>query len=158
MSRYPIHHNSFAVYDEMKSSTVLCPKPRRLSPVPATQKELSSSRTFRCHVSYQQEICDTKAGDELLNIIRAQGDDDANPFVTQSPPFFSGSPPSRVSNPLIQDSRFGNQKFTPIPTPSGLAPSPPSSTRVNFITPAVRIEGFDCLVRDRRHRSIPAMA
>ncbi|XP_073023880.1 uncharacterized protein [Primulina eburnea] len=171
MSPYSIHHNAFTAYEEMNRSAVVCPKPRRLSPVGATHKEPSSTRAFRCHVSYQPEICDAKAGNELLNIIRAKGDDYAGQSVTQiasSPPFFSGSPPSRVSNPLIQDSRFGHEKVIPIsplaiPLPSGLAPSPSSTRkggfiRANFINPAVRIEGFDCLDRDRRNRSIPALA
>nr|DAD41549.1 TPA_asm: hypothetical protein HUJ06_015872 [Nelumbo nucifera] len=40
-------------------------------------------------------------------------------------PFFYGSPPTRATNPLIQDARFGEEKLTsfapvPIPTPSGL--------------------------------------
>ena len=90
--------------------------------------------------------------------------------VASSPPFFSGSPPSRVSNPLIQDARFGDEKVNPIspPTvsvPSGLSSSPSSSARkggcirANFgNNPAVRIEGFDCLDRDRRNCSIPALA
>ena len=91
--------------------------------------------------------------------------------VASSPPFFSGSPPSRVANPLIQDARFGDEKLAtfvmpppPIPPPSGLS-SPPSSSRkggcvrANFGNkPAVRIEGFDCLDRDRRNCSIPALA
>ncbi|XP_073146336.1 uncharacterized protein [Henckelia pumila] len=172
MSHYSIHRNAFASYEEMnKRSAVVCPKPRRLSPAGVTPKEPSPARPFRSHVSYQQEICDVEAGNELLHIIRAKGDDYAGQLITQiasSPPFFSGSPPSRVSNPLIQDSRFGDGKFTPIspraiPTPSGLAPSQSSTckggfVRANFINPATRIEGFDCLDRDRRNRSIPALA
>lgn len=96
--------------------------------------------------------------------------------VASSPPFFSGSPPSRVSNPLIQDARFGDEKVAPIspraiPIPSGLTGSPSSTSsaaaprmsggcvRANFgNNPAVRIEGFDCLDRDRRNCSIPALA
>lgn len=173
MSPYSIHHNAFTAYEEMERSAVVCPKPRRLSPVGATYKEPFSGRPFRCHVSlligsYQPEICDAKAGNELLNTIRAEGDDYADQSVTEiasSPPFFSGSPPSRVSNPLIQDSRFGHEKFIPISplaisTPSGLAPSTRKGgfVRANFINPAVRIEGFDCLDRDRRNHSIPALA
>lgn len=91
--------------------------------------------------------------------------------VASSPPFFSGSPPSRVANPLIQDARFGDEKLTPfpslapIPPPSGLS-SPTSSSarkggcvRANFGNkPAVRVEGFDCMDRDRRNCSIPALA
>ncbi|KAI5677622.1 hypothetical protein M9H77_08572 [Catharanthus roseus] len=90
--------------------------------------------------------------------------------LPSSPPFFCGSPPSRVSNPLIQDARFGDERVTPvspraIPIPSGLGASPSSArmsggcVRANFgNNPAVRIEGFDCLDRDRRNCSIPALA
>ena len=93
--------------------------------------------------------------------------------VASSPPFFCGSPPSRVANPLIQDARFGDEKIiTPLSQlspnlpPSGLSSSSPSSSsrkggciRANFGSkPAVRVEGFDCLDRDRRNCSIPALA
>lgn len=97
----------------------------------------------------------------------------SSPTVSSSPPFFCGSPPSRVANPLIQDARFGDENFSPlsssswvvVPSPSGLPPSPSSSARkggcvrANFgNNPAVRVEGFDCLDRDRRNCSIPALA
>ena len=93
--------------------------------------------------------------------------------VASSPPFFCGSPPSRVANPLIQDARFGDEKIiTPLSPLSQIAPSlglpsssPSSSSRKggcireNFGNkPAVRVEGFDCLDRDRRNCSIPALA
>lgn len=86
-----------------------------------------------------------------------------------SPPFFCGSPPSRVSNPLIQDARFGDEKISPIsplsmiPNPTSGMSSPSSSARKGGCNygnkPAVRVEGFDCLDRDnRRNCSIPALA
>lgn len=92
--------------------------------------------------------------------------------VVSSPPFFCGSPPSRVANPLIQDARFGDEKITPlsplspVPPMNGLSAASPSSSakkggcvRANFGNkPAVRIEGFDCLDRDKRNCSIPALA
>lgn len=90
--------------------------------------------------------------------------------IASSPPFFCGSPPSRVANPLIQDARFGDEKLNPI-SPSivaspGQSSSPSSSSRkggcvrANFgDKPAMRVEGFDCMKRDdRRNRSIPALA
>ncbi|GAA0161445.1 hypothetical protein LIER_39231 [Lithospermum erythrorhizon] len=85
------------------------------------------------------------------------------------PPLFCGSPPSRVSNPLIQDARFVNGKVTPvspraIPVHPGMV-SPLTPTRKggfmreNFgNNPIVRVEGFDCLDRDRRVGGIPTLA
>ncbi|CAN6809331.1 unnamed protein product, partial [Brassica oleracea] len=70
----------------------------------------------------------------------------------------------RVSNPLAQDARFGDNILNPI---SPFLPSPSPSRvkgggcgRVKFgIKPAaVIVEGFDCLNRDRQNSSIPAMA
>ena len=76
--------------------------------------------------------------------------------MASSPPFFCGSPPSRASNPVIQDEQFGsngNENFGAF----SLAPPSPSSSargcvRMKFgHTPAaVRIEGFNCLSRERR--------
>lgn len=89
--------------------------------------------------------------------------------VESTPPFFCGSPPSRASNPVIQDEQFGNGNGTNgssfSPFLMGVASASPSSSargcvRMKFgHTPAaVRIEGFDCLNRDRRNCSISAVA
>ncbi|XP_051145523.1 uncharacterized protein LOC127261287 isoform X1 [Andrographis paniculata] len=123
---------------------VVCPKPRRLG------------LPLRWHSSNQQEAFDSKAGNELLDIIvLAKGEfgSESEPdHVATSPPFFCGSPPGRASNPLIQDSRFMEGIQTPISNPS---PSP----RKGGCNPTVRVEGFDCLDRDRgRGCSIPALA
>ena len=129
-------------------------------------------------ISYQPEGFESKAGPELLDIIfSSKGVSDHNTSGAQlasSPPFFSGSPPSRVSNPLIQDARFGDEKASPV-SPRSMIPNPMSSgvssansasarkggcLRANFGNkPAVRVEGFDCLDRDnRRNCSIPTLA
>ncbi|GJV93244.1 myosin heavy chain-related protein [Tanacetum coccineum] len=129
--------------------------------------------------SYQQEQpYDSKAGAELLDLILAKGggygatSDQTCTQVASSPPYFCGSPPSRVSNPLIQDARFGDDNVSLI-SPKSMIPNPASATspsssarkggccvRPNYGNkPAVRIEGFDCLDRDnRRNRSVPALA
>ncbi|GMP83310.1 hypothetical protein CsSME_00037271 [Camellia sinensis var. sinensis] len=175
--------NAFAACEEMRSSvsvsiydrreTVVCPKPRRLGLLNTGLND--QFRPLRWHMSYQSELCESKAGTELLDTILTKGGYGAEQSCTQvasSPPFFCGSPPSRVSNPLIQDARFGDDKFTPIsprsipiPSGSGLSSSSASSSRkggcvrANFgNNPAVRVEGFDCLDRDRRNCSIPALA
>ncbi|KAL1828912.1 hypothetical protein ACET3Z_007324 [Daucus carota] len=182
MNHFAIQQNSFAAREEMRSSitvvsisdkrdTLVCPKPRRLGLINTIANE--QIRPLRWHMSYQSELCDSKAGSELLDIIMSKGVyavEQACSQAASSPPFFCGSPPSRVSNPLNQDSHFGDAKVTPlsprsIPTPVGMSSSPLSSARKvacareNFGNkPAVRIEGFDCLDRDRRNCSITAMA
>ncbi|XP_065848329.1 uncharacterized protein [Euphorbia lathyris] len=145
---------------------VVCPKPRRVG-------NLANSpiRPIRC---YQAEICDSKVGAELLDIIlmkEGHGAEQAATQVAASPPYFCGSPPTRASNPLTQDARFGDEKITTlsplsIPSPSGaISPSSSSSRKGGCVRmkyglkpAAVRVEGFDCLNRDRRNSSIPAMA
>lgn len=183
MNHCAVQQNSFAAREEMRSSvtvsvsisdkrdTLVCPKPRRLGLFNTLANE--QIRPLRWHMSYQSELCDSKAGSELLDIILSKGAYAVEQTCTQaasSPPFFCGSPPSRVSNPLIQDAHFGDTKVTPlsprsIPIPSGMSSSPSSSARKvacareNFGNkPAVRIEGFDCLDRDRRNCRIPTMA
>ncbi|XP_047963955.1 uncharacterized protein LOC125208392 isoform X2 [Salvia hispanica] len=175
MNRYAIHQNSFAAYEEMRGNaaaaacrsvemkeTVICPKPRRLGLLHTTLHDPSYPRPLRWHASHHQEVFDSKAGSELLDIILAKGGGCGSDQAV--PPFFSGSPPSRVSNPLIQDARFVAEHSTPVPPHATPAPSPSSTrkggcVRANFgNNPAVRVEGFDCLDRDRRNCSIPALA
>lgn len=139
---------------------IICPKPRR----------------FESH-RWQLSNQDLKAGNDLLDIIHSKGGyglEQSCTNVASSPPLFCGSPPSRVANPLIHDARFGEDtiptpplsQLSPNPPPSGLSSSSPSSSarkggcvRANFGSkPAVRIEGFDCLDRDRRNCSIPTLA
>lgn len=150
-----------------QKGSVVCPKPRRVGVSP-----FSPARPLRWHVSHSAEVSDLKAGAELLDIILMKEgygvEQSSGSQVASSPPFFCGSPPSRAANPLIQDVRFGDEKVNPmsplqVPSPSGLAsPSRKGGcVRMNFgLKPAtVRVEGFDCLNRDRRQRSsIPAVA
>ncbi|KAI3816514.1 hypothetical protein L1987_16214 [Smallanthus sonchifolius] len=151
---------------------VVCPKPRRLNLFHTTVNE--PVRPLRWQESYE-----SKSHPELLDIIFAKSSGYGAPeqtctAIASSPPFFCGSPPSRVSNPLVQDARFGDGKISPV-SPESMVPNPafdmssssPSSSsrkggclRPNYGNkPAVRIEGFDCLDRgNRRNCSIPALA
>lgn len=161
-----------------EENSVVCPKPRRLGLFNFAANE-HPVRPFRWHLSCQVEPCDSNSSgsNPLDNILSKESDFDVEqswPVVASPPPFFCGSPPSRVANPLIQDARFGEENFSPLSPPSwavapaavsGLPPSPSSSARkggcvrANFgNNPSVRIEGFDCLDRDRRNCSIPALA
>ncbi|XP_071716949.1 uncharacterized protein [Rutidosis leptorrhynchoides] len=157
-------------------SPVVCPKPRRINLFNTTMNE--PVRPLRWQICCQQEFYESEAGPELLDLILAKGggygeSDQTCTQVASSPPYFCGSPPSRVCNPVIQDARFGDEKITPISlqpmvhNPTSVIPTPsPSSSRKggcfrsNYGTkPAVRIEGFDCLNRDnRRNCSIPTLA
>ncbi|KAK7861522.1 hypothetical protein CFP56_000199 [Quercus suber] len=151
MNHCAIQQNAFSTREEIRSSVSvpICPKPRRLG--------LLNPTTFNDYPGGSGGGCGVEQGP---------------PPVSSSPPFFCGSPPSRVANPLIQDARFGDEKLvlnsplSPIPAPisSGLSSSSPTSrkggcNRSNFGNkPVVRVEGFDCLDRDRRNCSIPALA
>ncbi|XP_019059543.1 PREDICTED: uncharacterized protein LOC104825699 isoform X2 [Tarenaya hassleriana] len=170
-----IQRNTFATRrDEMGRSsitvpvsdrreTVACPKPRRVG-VLNSFNDHRPVRSLRSQLSHRSELCGSDPDSDLLDIILLKG----CPEEIASPPrFFTGSPPCRVANPLTQDSRFGDGLFfapsPPLPLPSALPPSSPSSgrtgscVRANFgNNPGVRIVGFDCLDRDRR--SIPALA
>ncbi|KAG5521537.1 hypothetical protein RHGRI_033939 [Rhododendron griersonianum] len=177
-------NHALAACEEMRSyvavsdrrEAVVCPKPRRIGLLNVGVND-PIIRPLRWYVSHHPEIFESRAGTDLLDLILPKGgcggehQSCAQAAVASSPPFFSGSPPSRVSNPLIQDARFGDESFTPIspqsiPIPSGSKISSPSSSarkggfvRASFgNNPAVRIEGFDCLDRERRNRSIPALA
>ncbi|XVF09602.1 hypothetical protein REPUB_Repub07fG0107900 [Reevesia pubescens] len=116
-------------------------------------------------------MVDSKAGTELLDIILTKGGhgpEKSSNQVASSPPFFCGSPPSRASNPVIQDAQFNNEKQLPPISSPVPPPSPSSSPRIagggcvrmkfGHKPAAVRIEGFDCLGRDHRNCSISAVA
>jgi len=157
--------NSVSI-SENRKDCVVCPKPRRLGLLNHSIND--PIRTLRWQLSHQTEQNDVKAGNDLIELMLIHGDRDQSSRsavatqVASSPPFFCGSPPSRASNPLIQDARFGEEK-PKLPTPlSPLSITSPrkggSYVRAKFgHTPApVRIEGFNCLDRDRR--SVSAVA
>ncbi|XP_013584690.1 PREDICTED: uncharacterized protein LOC106293556 [Brassica oleracea var. oleracea] len=140
--------------------TVVCPKPRRVGIL--LNNVIRPYRLLHSSQSGAADVCDSKAGADLLDIILRK-DETLSAVVASSPPFFLGSPPSRASNPLAQDARFGDDKLNPI-SPSLSSPSSSSSRvkgggcgRVKFEIKqgVVRVEGFNCLNRDS---SIPAMA
>ncbi|KAE8690781.1 hypothetical protein F3Y22_tig00110893pilonHSYRG00498 [Hibiscus syriacus] len=157
-----------------RGETMVCPKPRRLGFLNSSFND-HPVRSLRRQFSHQGELCDSKPGSDVLDMIFTKGGcgaEESCANVVAAAPFFCGSPPSRAANPLIHDARFGDEKTTTpfpllsqIPPPSGLS-SPSSSgprkgscVRANFGNkPAVRVEGFDCLDRDSRNCSIPALA
>ncbi|KAM6568029.1 hypothetical protein CsatB_016014 [Cannabis sativa] len=148
------------------TDSVVCPKPRRLGH--SFHSINDNIRPLRCPTNnpFQSEGRDSQAGTELLDIILTKGNNSVE-MIASSPPYFCGSPPSRASNPLIQDEQFGNGGYgvtksilvTPTP-PSPSARTAGGCARMKFgqKPAAVRIEGFDCLSRDRRNCSISAVA
>ncbi|WCJ21957.1 hypothetical protein M5689_004067 [Euphorbia peplus] len=153
---------------EERRMMMVCPKPRRLGlPNPSINNQLRPLRlSINCVQSGEigGEMEDSVSGSELLDMILRKGrcGEMSSYQVASSPPFYSGSPPCRASNPLIQDAQFGTMGVAP------LSPAPPSPSarigggcvRMKFVhkPAAVRIEGFDCLSRDRRNCSISAVA
>lgn len=118
-------------------------------------------------------ICNYKVGMELLDVILMKDDSGVEPHhssrLASSPPFFSGSPPSRAGSPLIQDARFMDgvnpisQLFSaasPSTLPSPGSSGPRGSIKMPFSSkPAtVRVEGFDIHGREHQNHLIPAAA
>ncbi|KAG1347100.1 hypothetical protein COCNU_06G009290 [Cocos nucifera] len=152
----------------VRNESVVCPKPRRLTRLTAGVDQV---RPFRWHACTQVELfCEPKAGTELLDIFLTKGGEASQ--AASSPPFFCGSPPSRASNPLVHDARFGEEKpvgpsllpHAIIPSGSPVGPATSASrkgcgpTKFGLKPAATRVEGFDCLDRDRRGCGITAIA
>ncbi|XP_020588894.1 uncharacterized protein LOC110030501 [Phalaenopsis equestris] len=161
MNHYAVQMNTLAASRDYlaagdRKSPVLCPKPRRLSPLLASEV----ARPIRWQSSHQAEPCSSKPGLDFLDYFLPKGGES----LSMSPPFFCGSPPSRAGNPVV-DARFGeNRTVGPHPSPlpalsSGSATASPMSprssgncarTNIGLKPAAVRIEGFDCLDGGRR--------
>nr|AFK38848.1 unknown [Lotus japonicus] len=172
MNYYNLQQNALSSCEEMRSTLpiadqngpVVCPKPRRVGALMNMPVQ-----PLRLNLSQLSEESESKAGAELLDIIHnreSSGEEFANQIA--SSPYFIGSPPARATNPLAQDARFGEEERLLIPTfspPSGLL-SPSSLSckggcaRMKFghRPAAVRVEGFDCLSRDRQNSGITAVA
>lgn len=152
--------------EERGFGSVVCPKPRRLSIFNPSVPDHVRPCRWSSNSYIQTEMADSKTGTELLDIVLAKGGyghEKPSNQLASSPPYFCGSPPVRASNPVIQDAQFNKEKQAP------LSPAPPSPSsriggggcvRMKFVhkPAAVRIEGFDCLSRDRRNCSISAVA
>lgn len=162
----------FSVAD--RRNPVFCPKPRRIGSVPP----IDPVRPLRWQAcSYQMDLCDLRTGPELLDLFLPKAEEQSP--VASSPPFFCGSPPSRVANPVVHDTRFGEENRPLTPTPFSISggggpypggagvvvPMSPrkgcvrSAAKFGFQPAVVRVEGFDCLEnRDRRRHGITAVA
>nr|XP_011464112.1 PREDICTED: uncharacterized protein LOC101315339 isoform X2 [Fragaria vesca subsp. vesca] len=160
--------SALSVCEEMRTArdSVVCPQPRRFGLRNATFHD--PVRSLRWHLGHQGELCDSKAASDALDSILTKGVEPFSFTEIGSPhPFFNGSPPGRVANPLIRDDRFGSETLTPVSPLSPVSSSSPSSStrsgggfvRAIFGSkPTVRVEGFDCLDRDSRNCRIPSLA
>ncbi|CAH8372236.1 unnamed protein product [Eruca vesicaria subsp. sativa] len=162
MNNSGVQQNSFE--ETRRNSSVVCPQPRRVDVL----DHHHFAQSLRWQVSHEMEICESNLRrKEMLDFILTKGGG-----CEQEDPFFTGSPPSRVSNPLTKDSLFKEELFVvappPLTTPRATKPPPPSSPRsggggcVRAVTnfgnkPPVRVVGFSCLDRDRRS-SVPTLA
>ncbi|XP_011097198.1 uncharacterized protein LOC105176170 [Sesamum indicum] len=128
----------------MAMGRVFCPKPRRVVP-PNTNKAVLP---LRFHIRNDVIAFDSKPGVEFLEfIIREDGfEEEPCATVSSSPPFFIGSPPCRIGNPLVQDAHFRVEKLTTTvssPSDSDLVPSAHSRVKLENKQAALRVEGFD---------------
>ncbi|WOL01178.1 hypothetical protein Cni_G09892 [Canna indica] len=170
MNHCAIQQNAFGAREEMRApfpvadrrAPLFCPKPRRLSPLAVVPEPICP---LRWPSSHQADFCDSKAGEDLLDIFLAKGGELYQ--VPSSPPFFCGSPPSRAANPVVHDARFGEDRphapVAPLPLTQSLTPMSPNQgcahAKFGLLPAAVRVEGFACLSRDRRScSSITAVA
>ncbi|KAG6519987.1 hypothetical protein ZIOFF_017016 [Zingiber officinale] len=156
--------NAFAACEETrprflaadhKAPTFFCPKPRRLIPLAVVAEPVPP---FRWH---SEDFPDSRAVEEdLVDLLLAKGGEHNR--SDSSSPFFCGSPPSRASNPVVHDPRFGEDRppapapapFAPFPLTQSTAPMSPkhgcAHAKFGLLPAAVRVDGFDCLDRARR--------
>ncbi|KAG4398444.1 hypothetical protein AAZX31_08G040700 [Glycine max] len=154
--------NTLTNCEETNMESVICPKPRRLGLINHSSINTQIRPSRHPIISFQSEVEDSGVGAELLDIILPKEncylERSGGQVVASSPPFFCGSPPSRASNPLIQDEQFGNGNFSPFTEASSSSARGCVPKKFGHTPAAVRIEGFDCLNRDRRSCSISAVA
>ncbi|KAL7001746.1 hypothetical protein U1Q18_002894 [Sarracenia purpurea var. burkii] len=117
-------------------SPVLCPKPQRIGLLID-----NPMRPFLCNLSPKSDVSDSKAGADLLDIIFEK---EGLQSASQLSPLSASSSvlsPSGMSSLSSSSCRGGcvRMKFGPKPA-------------------AIRVEGFECLNRDRQHSTVPAVA
>ncbi|XP_073015264.1 uncharacterized protein [Primulina eburnea] len=124
---------------------VICPKPRRIGGLPRHFHDPVKTHSRMLQIKNPPtDVYDARAGTVLLDIIQSK--------VASSPPFFTGSPPSRASNPVILDEQFGNDD--PSPLSPAFASGGCAQGSCDSKPAPVRIEGFNC----RENCSISAVA
>ncbi|XP_074587519.1 uncharacterized protein LOC141843341 [Curcuma longa] len=178
MNHFAMQQNALAAREDLmgclavaaadRDHFIICTKPRRLAPLPTIAVPVQPLRRIPSNHLDLLDRCDAEAGAGFPGILLPKGGG-TEESAPSSPSFFCGSPPNRVANPVVFDSRFGQDRP---PVPVGHLPAIHSSlsspipawkgcpsAKLSYEPAVVRVEGFDCLNRDgQRCNSITAVA
>eukprot|EP00250_Pteridium_aquilinum_P014425 c21979_g1_i3 orf=210-725(+) len=125
---------------ESSEEKIICPKPQRVAV--ATIRSTDFIKPIRQLRSMSPVAVDgSDAGCEILEIFLSKNSCGDSPRFGCSPPYFTGSPPSRAANPLVRDTQFLHPHAYPVVATSQAKVPTASPHRAS---PSVRIEGFDC--------------
>lgn len=124
---------------ESSEEKIICPKPQRVAVT--TLRSADFIKPIRQLRSMSPIALDgSDAGCEIMEIFLSKNSHGESPKFGCSPPYFSGSPPSRAANPLVRDTQFLHPHVYPVAAPQAKVPTGPS----HRASPSVRVEGFDC--------------
>lgn len=127
---------------------VICPLPRRPDrpPCPVDPFGRAASRPSNGTLPVYR----TDSASDILDLILSKNDPDVDNDSNGQVGFFSGSPPVRTNNPIVNDPQFGRNTpcFSPLGSPfskmlGGRAEVGSPSCGASS-SPKVRIEGFAC--------------
>eukprot|EP00249_Psilotum_nudum_P010352 c22489_g1_i1 orf=435-881(+) len=124
---------------------VVCPKPQRVA-----LRTCGTTEPFKsvCHRRSLLPVGgDYEAGHEIMDILVRKSADGEASNICCSPPYFCGSPPRRVGNPLVRDAHFAHPRV--LPSSSSVQPKPLQVSSFKS-SPTIRIEGFNCSRQDTR--------
>ncbi|KAH7295718.1 hypothetical protein KP509_27G062100 [Ceratopteris richardii] len=167
---------------EQIEEKLLRPVPHRVAMASISTGEAGAKAFWQPRRSVLPSKLDCDVNLELTEIFRPKEIPVSSAGLTCSTPFFSGSPPCRASNPMVNDVEFSHgvrSKPPPLSATTSRASKRigqdmvysfkrpvQSATRSDLAVPRphVRIEGFDCSARGFDHatcesrRQIPAIA
>lgn len=128
---------------ESAEEKIICPKPQRVTVT--SFRSVEFIKPIRQLKSVSPTAVDgSDVGCEIMEIFRSKNCHGDSPKIGRSPPYFSGSPPSRATNPLVQDTQFLHPHAYPRATPQLSPPKKFSTSGSLRASPSVRIEGFEC--------------
>lgn len=126
---------------ESSEEKIICPKPQRVA---VTNLRSADFIKPICQLRSVSPIAvdSSDAGCEIMEIFLSKYSHGESPKFGCSPPYFSGSPPSRAANPLVRDTQFVHRHaYHHHPVATTAQVKVPTGPRAN---PSVRIEGFEC--------------